>query len=127
MLRPGATPMLVDKRLIGAENDGEAAVRPYRAQVDMKLMQDLLISAPNPFEVSPTATELPEILDKATSRSSGNSVLWEDSHGQLLGFAIVSIYRNLHFHFGPGALTAKIGQEMMAWAADYARLRFGKE
>ena len=119
--------MLVDKQLAGAENGGEVTVRPYRGQADLKLMQDLVISAPNPFEVFPTAAELPEILDKPTSGSAGNSVLWEDTDGQLLGFAIVSAYRNLHFHFGPGALTPKIEREMMAWAADYARLRFGEE
>jgi len=102
-------------------------LRPYRGQADLKLMQDLVISAPNPFEVFPTAAELPEILDKPTGRSAGNSVLWEAADGHLLGFAIVSIYRNLHFHFGPSALTTAIEREMMAWAADYARLRFGEE
>jgi len=119
--------MLADNRPQHAKKNSEATVRPYSGQADLKLMQGLLISAPNPLEVFPTTAELPEILDNPTSRSAGNSLLWEGTDGQLLGFAVVSVYRNLHFHFAPGTLTARIEREMMAWAADYVRLRFGKE
>jgi len=43
-------------------------------------------------------------------------VLWEQETAELVGFAIVSPYHNLRFHFPAGALSDDIGVESVTWA-----------
>lgn len=102
-------------------------MRAYRDRTDLAAMQDLLSSTPNPFEPHPTAADLPEMLNPTVSDTPANTAVWEDASGVLLGFAIVSQYHNLHFHFRPGSLTKHVEQEMMDWAVARMRLRRERE
>jgi mycothiol synthase len=102
-------------------------LRPYSGLSDLAVMQDLLRTFPDPFESYPTAADLPEMLDPVASENPSNTVLWEDASGELLGFAIVSQYNNLRFHFQPGSLTSHIERQMMDWAVARMNLRLSKQ
>jgi mycothiol synthase len=102
-------------------------MRPYKGEPDLAAMQDLLSTTPNPFEPHPTAADLPEMLNPTVSDTPANTAVWEDASGVLLGFAIVSQYNNLHFHFRPGSLTKDAEQEMMDWAIARMRLRMREQ
>jgi mycothiol synthase len=82
---------------------------------DLPAMQHLLQTFPNPREIYPTAAELPELLNPAASKIPTEAVVWE-TDSDLLGFAAVSPYNNLHFHFRPDTLTPDREQTMIAWA-----------
>lgn len=96
--------------------------RPYNAESDLAAMQALLRTAPNPFEHYPSAAELPEMLDPTVSDTPNNTLLWEDTDGELAGFVIVSQYRNLHYHFRSGVSTSDLEEELMGWAVERVRL-----
>lgn len=98
-------------------------MRPYKGTKDLAAMQALLVLSPNPLEFYPSVAELPELLDPALSNTSESTAVWEAENGELLGWAIVSQYNNLHYHFAPGALTAEREQQMMVWAVERMRLR----
>jgi len=98
-------------------------LRSYVGETDLAAMQDLMRATPKVFEAYPTVADLPELLDPAASDTGENTVLWEDARGQLRGFAIVSTYDNLHFHFRRGSLTAGVEREMVTWAVERVRLR----
>ena len=102
-------------------------LRPYSGPTDLAVMQDLLQAFPNPSESYPTAADLPEMLDPAASENPSNTVIWEDASGELLGFAIVSQYNNLRFHFRPGSLTSHIERQMMDWATACMNLRLSNQ
>jgi len=101
------------------------SMRSYSDEKDLPRMQRLLLTEPNPFESYPTAADLPELLDPAVSDTPENTAVWEDTHGGLVGFAVVSQYNNLHFHFSPGSLTDDVEREMMDWAMERMRRRLG--
>lgn len=92
------------------------SMRQYDGARDLAAMQTLLRSDPHPFDLYPTAADLPELLDPAVSDTSERTVVWEDPRGALAGFAIVSRYHNLHYHFHPDALGPGVEQEMVGWA-----------
>lgn len=104
-----------------------AGPRPYRGSADLTAMQQLLRSTVGASEEFPTLSDLPELLESASTGRAPNAVVWEDANGKLAGFAIVSSYRNLHYNFLPGALKPQAEQEMMDWAESYARSRFANE
>lgn len=104
-----------------------STMSPYAGETDLAAMQDLLLTVPNPFEPYPTAADLPEMLNPIISDTPANTVVWQEAGGQLVGFAIVSQYNNLRFHFRPGSLTTDVEQEMMAWAMARMRLRAAEQ
>jgi ribosomal protein S18 acetylase RimI-like enzyme len=92
--------------------------------MDLGAMQELLISASDPFASFPQPSDLPELLSPTSQDGTSNAVLWEDEDSQLTGFALVSRYRNLHYHFRPGGLTKDVEKTMVDWAVHYVRTQF---
>jgi ribosomal protein S18 acetylase RimI-like enzyme len=99
-------------------------VRLFGGEADLSAMQELLTSAPNPFESFPGPADLPELLAATASGAPPNALLWEDEDSQLTGFALVSRYRNLHFHFRPDELTKDVEDAMVNWAVHHVKTQF---
>lgn len=93
-------------------------MRAYRDRSDVIAMQALLETCPNPFASYPTATDLAEMFDAVPSHLANHTMVWEDHNREVVGFAIVDPYHNLHFHFRPGYLTLDHEQAMIAWAVE---------
>lgn len=96
-------------------------MRRYNGPADLVAMQALRGAAPAPFAMYPTAADLPEVLDPAVSDTPARTVVWEDADGTLVGFAIVSQYLNLHFHFRPDLPSEEWEHELLDWALRQAR------
>jgi mycothiol synthase len=112
---------------VDGENGHQATKRRMRAfagEMDLGAMQELLRSAPDPFESFPQPPDLPELLVPTAQDGTSNAVLWEDEGSQLAGFALVSRYRNLHYRFRPGELTRDVEHAMVDWALRYVGTQF---
>jgi mycothiol synthase len=111
------------------ENEQEASkskMRAFAGGGDLSAMQELLRSTPNPFASLPEPADLPELLLAPGEGALPNSVLWDDEDCQLVGFALVSRYRNLHFLFRPGRLTRDAEDAMVNWALHHVKMQFGE-
>jgi len=72
-------------------------------------------------KVSPIAADLYEEL--ADARSQASARLWEDAHGQLVGFVYVSQWQNLVDVFDEREFTPAIETMMMDWAVSAMQRR----
>lgn len=97
-------------------------MRPYAGESDLSAMQALLREAPSAYDIYPTASDLPAVLDPTVSGTPDHTVVWEAVSGKMAGFAIVSQYHNLHARFSPRERIEGLGAELIAWAVECLRL-----
>ncbi len=100
-------------------------MRPYAGESDLLAMQSLLREAPSPYDIYPTASDLADLLDPTVSGTADHSAVWEDATENVVGFAIVSQFQNLHARFNPREWIEEAGAELIGWAVEHVRLLAG--
>lgn len=93
-------------------------MRPYAGESDLLAMQSLLREAPSPYDIYPTASDLVELLDPTVSGTPDHSAVWEDATQNVVGFAIVSQFQNLHARFNPREWIEAAGAELIGRAVE---------
>lgn len=89
--------------------------RIYSGTKDLQSMIDLLIAVRPADRITdfPSIVDLREVL--ALSNVQDNTRLWFDAGGQMIGFAFVDPYNNLHFELDRQAASPGIESEIVSW------------
>ncbi|MBE9508615.1 MAG: GNAT family N-acetyltransferase [Chloroflexi bacterium] len=94
------------------------ASRPYAGTADLQAMIALVSARPaGRIADYPSIVDLQEML--GTPDVQENTWLWEDTGGQLLGFAIVrTTYGRLLFEIAPGESRDDVAAQMIGWGTE---------